>query len=112
MAFNLKEKCDESKNKEVWYGAKVNKEIKDVYLGLGYLEPGESGRKGGPSRGHEEIFYTLDGKIELIMKKKKTILKKGELLFIPNGNKIRINNLSERRVYFIIAGGHTKHHKH
>ena len=45
MALNLKEKCYESKKKEFFYGAKINKDIKDVYLGLGYLEPGESGRK-------------------------------------------------------------------
>jgi uncharacterized cupin superfamily protein len=112
MTFNLKEKCDTSRDKEFWYGAKTNKNIKDVYLGLGYLEPGESGRKGGPPRGHEEIIYSLDGKIEIKLKEEITILNEGELLFLPDGNKIHLKNLSENRAYFVVAGGHPKPHKH
>jgi quercetin dioxygenase-like cupin family protein len=112
MSFNLKEKSNSSKDKEFWYGAMVNKNIQDVYLGLGFLESGEEGRKGGPPRGHEEIIYSLDGQIEIITKESSTILNEGELLFLPDGTKIKIKNLSEKKVQFIVAGGHTKHHKH
>ncbi len=112
MTFNLKEKVDSSKEKEFWYGAMVNKNIKDVYLGLGFLDQGESGRKGGPPHGHEEIIYVIKGKIEISTKESSTILNEGELLFLPDGTGITIKNLSEKRVQFIVAGGHTKHHKH
>ena len=112
MVFNLKEKVDSSKDKEFWYGAMVNHNIVDVYMGLGYLEPGEEGRKGGPPRGHEEIIYSLDGQIEINTKDSSTILNEGDLLFLPDATKIKLKNLSEKKVQFIVAGGHTKHHKH
>lgn len=112
MALNLKEKCDQSKNREFFYGAKINKDIKDVYLGLGYLEPGETGRKQGPGRGHEELLYAVDGQIEVTIKKEISILNEGEIYFIPDGSKVKLRNILDKRVHFMIAGGHTTPHRH
>ncbi len=112
IKYNLKEKCHNSKDKEFFYGAKINKDIKDVYLGLCYLESGESGRNIGPGRGHEEIIYSIDGKIQITFRDEEIILNEGEVFFIPDGLKVSLKNLIEKRTYFMIAGGHTKHHKH
>ena len=83
-----------------------------MYLGIGYLEPKESDRKEGPGRRHEELIYSLDGTIQVQMNDKEIILEEGEILFIPDGLKVRLTNLSKNRCYFMIAGGHTKQHKH
>jgi len=110
--FNLKENCINSRKKEFYYGAKFNKKIKDVYLGMGFLDPKEENRKVGPSRKHEEILLVVSGKIKIASKNAELILDEGEVYFMPDGQKIKLNNLTEQRSYFIIAGGHTKHHKH
>lgn len=112
MTINLKERCLDSKNKEFYYGGKLNKDIKDVYLGMGVLEPDSKERKIGPPRHHEEILYCSNGKIEISDKVEKTILQEGEVYFMPDGKKIKIRNLSHKKVYYIIAGGHTKFHTH
>lgn len=112
MIFNLKEKCHESSKKEFFYGAKINREIKDVYLGLCFLEPEELNRKVGPGKGHEELLYLMSGQIQVNTKDKEITLNEGEVFFIPDGLKVFLKNLTDERSYFIIAGGHTKHHKH
>ena len=110
--MNLKEKCLDSKNKEFFYGAKINKAIQDVYLGLCFLEPGESKRKVGPGKGHEEILFLTEGKIQVSINDTDITLNEGEVYFISDGSKAILKNLTERRCYFIIAGGHTKRHAH
>ncbi|MHA1343021.1 MAG: hypothetical protein ACTSQG_03490 [Promethearchaeota archaeon] len=110
--LNLKKKCQDSKNKEFFYGAKINKDIKDAYIGLCFLEPQECNRKVGPGRGHEEILYLINGKIEISLKNEKITLNEGYVYFIPDGLKIKLKNLKKEKCYFIISGGHTKHHKH
>ena len=112
MVLNLKEKCNQSKDREFFYGAKINKAIKDVYLGLGYLESGESGRKQGPGNGHEELLYAVDGQLEITIKKEIFTLNEGEIYFIPDGSKVKLRNTLDKRVYFMIAGGHTTPHRH
>lgn len=112
MTFNLKEKCHQSKKNEFYYGAKLNKDIKDVYLGMGFLNPEAKERKIGPPRHHEEILYCNNGSIEIKHKEEVIILREGEVYFMPNGEKIKIRNLTDKRVYYIIAGGHTKSHSH
>jgi mannose-6-phosphate isomerase class I len=113
MKFNLKERCHDSRKKEFFYGAKINPDIQDAYLGLCYLDPNERKRKIGPGRGHEEILLIINGKAEIIFKKEENLqLEEGEVYHIPNGKKLRLNNLTNEKVYFVIAGGHTKHHHH
>lgn len=112
MNFNLKEKCHDSKDREFFYGAKINKDILDCYLGLCFLEPGEEGRKAGPGRGHEEIIYIMNGKLQMTIKKEDVVLSEGEVYFIPDGTKVRLNNLSDEKTYFVISGGHVKQHAH
>ncbi|HUX99514.1 MAG TPA: cupin domain-containing protein [Candidatus Deferrimicrobium sp.] len=111
MVFKLKEKCLKSQNKEVYYGAILNKEIQDVYLGMSILEPGES-RTEGPGKGHEEIFYVLEGQLKIIINDREIILNEGEAYFIPNGFKNTVTNLSSKRSYLIMAGGHPQAHSH
>ena len=112
MILNLQEKCLASKNREFFYGAKINKAIQDVYLGSCFLEPGESKRKVGPGKGHEEILFLTEGKIKISVNDDNVVLTAGEVYFIPNGLKAILENLTEKRCYFIIAGGHTKRHAH
>jgi len=112
MKFNLKKKCIDCGKKEFYYGAKLNKEIKDTYLGMGFLDPNEEKRKIGPGRHHEEILCILNGKVQVRSKKDEEILDKGEVYFMEDGKKIRLKNLTDKRAYFVIAGGHTKHHHH
>lgn len=112
MNFNLKEKCESTSAQEFFYGAMVNHDIQDVYLGLCYLEPNESDRKTGPGKGHEEIFYLLEGEIEIILHDEKTVLKAGEVFHIPEGHKVKLTNLTSNRVYIVVAGGHPKQHSH
>ena len=112
MIYNLKEKCHESSDKEFFYGAKINKNIKDVYLGLGFLDPNESDRIEGPGEGHEEILYLVDGQIQIVTPSEKFTLQEGQTYFISDGLKVYLNNLTDKRCYFIIAGGHTVHHSH
>ena len=112
MIINLQEKCLASKNKEFFYGAKLNKAIQDVYLGSCFLEPGESKRKVGPGKGHEEILFLTEGKIKISVKNDDVVLNAGEVYFIPDGSKALLENLTENRCYFIIAGGHTQRHSH
>lgn len=112
LKFNLKDNCINCGKKEFYYGAKLNKNIKDVYLGMGFLEPNEANRKVGPGRKHEEILLLINGKIQVVSKDEEIILNEGELYFMPDGQKIRLHNLTNEKCYFVIAGGHTKHHKH
>jgi len=112
MIFNLNEKCLNSKKKEFYYGAKLNKNIKDVYLGVGFLEGGEKDLKIGPGRGHEEILYIVKGKAEVKFKDSQYLLNEGELIFLPDNLKARLSNLTRERCQFVIAGGHTKFHGH
>ena len=112
MNFKLLEKCLDAKKSEFYYGAKINKQIKDVYFGIGFLEPGEEKRKIGPGRGHEEILYLQEGKIEVEIENNTLILNKGELLYIPDKSKVILKNLAEKKSQFMIAGGHVKYHKH
>lgn len=112
LTFNLRDKCHESKDKEFFYGAKINKEIKDVYFGLCFLDPNEENRKAGPGRGHEELLYVMNGKMQIEFKKEEIILNEGEVFFIPDGQKVRLKNLTDRKCDFAIAGGHVKQHAH
>lgn len=112
MKFNLKKECIESGKKEFYYGAKLNKKIKDTYLGMGYLEPQEENRIIGPGRHHEEILCLLNGKIKISSNNEEETLREGEVYFMEDGTKIRLMNLTDIRAYFVIAGGHTKHHHH
>jgi mannose-6-phosphate isomerase-like protein (cupin superfamily) len=112
IILNLKEKCLASNKKEFFYGAKINKAIQDVYLGLCFLEPGESKRKVGPGKGHEEILYLMEGQIQISINNNEILLNQGEIFFIPDGSKALLKNLTKNSVQFIIAGGHTKHHSH
>ena len=112
MSFNLKNKCESSKDREFFYGAKLNKDIKDVYMGYCFLHPGEADRKVGPGRGHEELLYLINGKIEIIVKDQKILMNEGDIYYIPDGLKVRLKNISDERVNFMVAGGHTKPHKH
>ena len=112
MKFNLDENVEKAKEKEFYYGAKINKEIVDVYLGKGYIEPNET-RKLGPGRGHEEILYILNGTVKVNIKDlDEVMLNEGELIHIPNKSKAIVSNLSDKKVFYIIAGGHTKLHRH
>ncbi|TFF96990.1 MAG: hypothetical protein EU547_05655 [Promethearchaeota archaeon] len=112
MIINLKEECHKAKKKEFYYGAKLNKKIKDVYLGMGFLEPNSKERKIGPPRHHEEILYCSNGKLEIIQKGESIILNEGEVYFMSDGKKIKVRNSTDSKVYYIIAGGHTKFHSH
>ncbi len=112
MKFNLKDNCINCGKKEFYYGPKLNKNIKGVYLGMGFLGPKEENRKVGPGRKHKEIILVVNGKIKIISKNAEIVLEEGEVYFIPDGQKIRLSNLVKQRSYFIIAGGHTKHHSH
>lgn len=112
LKFNLDEKLEQAKDKEFYYGAKINKEIVDVYLGKGYIAPKDT-RKLGPGRGHEEILYILKGQVMVNIKnREEIILNEGELIHLPNNLKAQVTNLSDSNVQYIIAGGHTKLHKH
>jgi len=112
MKFNLKKRCIESGKKEFYYGAKLNKMIQDTYLGMGFLEPNEEKRKVGPGRHHEEIICILNGKVQVSSKNGEELLNEGEVYFMEDGKKIRLKNLKDERAFFVIAGGHTKHHSH
>jgi len=107
----LKEKCDESPEKEIFYGAILNPEIKDAYIGLGFLDPKES-RIEGPGKGHEEILYVTEGKIKIKIEDEEFILNEGETYHLADGLKVTVTNLAPKRSYFVTAGGHTKVHSH
>lgn len=112
MIFNLKDQCENSKSKECYYGAKLNKAIEDCYIGYGILEPGEQNRKIGPGRGHEEILFILKGSAKIYTKEEEFPLQEGEVYHLGDGKKLRISNLTNDKIEFIIAGGHTKFHSH
>ncbi len=110
--FNLKKKVGESINKEFYYGAKINKNIIDVYIGMGYLEARETNKKIGPSRNHEEILYLSEGQVKLEIKNEELIMSEGEVFYMPDGQRISISNLTDKKIHYMIAGGHTELHKH
>ena len=93
MSFNLKDKCESSKDREFFYGAKINKAIKDVYMGYCFLNPGEAERKVGPGRGHEELLYLFNGKIVIIVKDQEIVMNEGEIYHIPDGLKVKLKNV-------------------
>jgi ethanolamine utilization protein EutQ (cupin superfamily) len=112
MIFKLKDKVLKSPNKEVFYGNIANNEIKDVYLGLGYLDSGEE-RKFSPGIGHEEIIYLISGEIEINIKGEDAILNGGEAIHLSGTTQISMKNITDDRVFFITAGGHIEdHHSH
>ncbi|TFF86319.1 MAG: hypothetical protein EU551_01855 [Promethearchaeota archaeon] len=112
MIFKLKETVLKSPNKEVFYGNIINNDIKDVYLGLGYLDSGEE-RKFSPGAGHEEIIYLIAGKININLKEEDMILNGGEAIHLSGTTQISMKNETGERVFFITAGGHIEdHHSH
>ena len=110
MIVNLIEGCLNSRKKEFYYGALMNKDIKDVYLGYGLLDPNEK-REYGPGDHHEEIIMPLNGEIILHLADVK-ILKKGDAFFLKEGLKLKIENKTQEQVFFVIAGGHPVPHHH
>ena len=54
----------------------------------------------------------MDGQIEVTIKKEIFILNEGEIYFIPDGSKVKLRNVLDKRVQFMIAGGHTPPHRH
>ncbi|MBD3226632.1 MAG: hypothetical protein GF329_00455 [Candidatus Lokiarchaeota archaeon] len=111
MIFKLKEKCLESPEKEFFYGNIANNDIKNVYLGLGYLDANED-RSFAPGKGHEEILYLFEGEIEIKFEKEKILLNAGEAFHASGSEMINITNLTDGRIFFVIAGGHTEPHAH
>jgi len=111
MIVNLIENCMKSEKKEFYYGALMNREIKDVYLGYGYLDPNEE-RDFGPGENHEEIIMPINGEMVLSLPDSKISLKKGDAYFLKAGIKIKIGNLTNERLNFVIAGGHPVQHEH
>ena len=111
LIVNLIKKCKNSTNKEFYYGALLNREIKDVYLGYGYLDPFKS-RVFGPGEGHEEIIMVLNGELNMKYPKNEIILKKGDAYFLKEGLKITIENSTDEQVFYVIAGGHPTPHMH
>ncbi|MHA1253706.1 MAG: cupin domain-containing protein [Candidatus Helarchaeota archaeon] len=109
MIFKLKEKCLESSKKEFFYGNIVNKDIVDVYLGLGYLDAGET-RAFCPGKGHEEIIYLMNGQIEIVIEGQEFKFKEGEAVHLSGTTEIKMINNSDDRIFFITAGGHTEPH--
>ncbi|MFX0133740.1 MAG: hypothetical protein ACFFDN_08855 [Candidatus Hodarchaeota archaeon] len=111
MIVNLIERCEGSLKKEFYYGALMNKEIKDVYLGYAYLEPKEN-RDYITGENHEEIIMPLNGEMKLRISENEIILKKGDAYFLRDGLKLKIENLTDAKVSFVIAGGHPVPHSH
>ncbi|MHA1265510.1 MAG: hypothetical protein ACTSRS_09770 [Candidatus Helarchaeota archaeon] len=87
-------------------------EIQDVYLALCYLEAAEEDRIIGPPAGHEEILFLLEGKLRVTLKDKIFEMNKGEVCHLSDGQKATLKNLTAKKIYFIIAGGHTIKHSH
>ncbi|NVM56158.1 MAG: cupin domain-containing protein [Candidatus Helarchaeota archaeon] len=112
MIFKLKEKCDAASKREFFYGALINHDIQDVYIGLGFLEPEESNRKTGPGKGHEEIIYLMDGQMKAKLEDEEMIMNEGDAIFVPDGHKVLLTNLTKKKIYFVVAGGHTVRHSH
>ncbi|MCP4764374.1 MAG: cupin domain-containing protein [archaeon] len=110
MIFNLREKCENSTKREYFYGRMQNSKIKDVYLGLCYLDPDESGRKAGAGKGHEEILYLPKGKILINEEDKEIVVNEGEAYFFPEGSHVLLKNLTKEKICLVVAGGHPKPH--
>ncbi|MHA1784450.1 MAG: hypothetical protein ACTSVY_07265 [Candidatus Helarchaeota archaeon] len=111
MKVNLFKECKQSKNNEFYYGTLLNKEIKDVYLGCGFLSPREQ-KVIGPGGGHEEIILLLDGEMMMSFPKKDYLMKSGDAVHLPDGLKVEIENLTDKEIKFVIAGGHVSIHSH
>ncbi|NHI92396.1 MAG: cupin domain-containing protein [Candidatus Lokiarchaeota archaeon] len=112
LKINIIEECEKSKNKEFYYGALINKKIEDVYIGYGYLEPKERRDNFGPGKGHEEIILLLNGEMMMCFQDEDVMMKKGDSVHIPSGLKVEIENLTNNKLEFVVAGGHTVQHVH
>lgn len=112
MIIDILEKCHAASEKEFFYGALLNKNIQDTYLGVGFLEPGEKEKKTGPGKGHEEIIYIINGEIDITGLEQNVSLKKGEAFFLADGTSAKLSNKTDERCYYVIAGGHTLQHSH
>ena len=102
MIINIVKKSLESAEREFYYGAKVNKKVKDAYLGYGFLDPKETNRKEGPKKGHEEIILLLEGEIKINFEDESIILKDGDAVHLPDGSSVTFDNLTDQKVSFII----------
>ncbi len=111
IKINIIEECKKSPKKEFYYGALLNNDIKDVYLGYAYLDPKEI-RDYTSGEAHEEIIMPLNGIMKLKIDGIEVILKKGDAFFLREGLKLKIENTTEEEVAFIIAGGHPVPHSH
>ncbi len=89
----------------------MNKEIKDVYMGYACMNPKEE-RNYITGENHEEIVMPINGEIKLKIDKDEITLKKGEAYFLRDGLKLKIENLIDEQVAFVIAGGHPVPHSH
>ena len=110
MKVNLFIEGNKSTNQEYYYGAMVNKNIKDVYMGYCFLKPKQR-KKIGPGKGHEEIIMLIEG-VMMFSSKEDIMMKKGDAIHIPEGTTIEVENLTDKDIYFVIAGGHPVPHSH
>ena len=90
----------------------MNKNIEDVYLGWATLGPKERKEKFGPPKGHEEIILLLDGEMMLSLHDEDVLMKKGDSVHLPNGHLVTIENLTDKKIDIIVAGGHPVPHSH
>ena len=76
----------------------------------GALQPGEGERLVRPGQGHEEILFAIDGPLVLHMNRGEMRLEQNHAAHIKEDESFHISNPSDKRVAYIMAGGHSRPH--
>lgn len=108
--FNLVEKTLNLENKEYVLGFQ-DTGSHACYMIYGILSPGEGGRLIKPGLGHEEIVFIACGEVK-ITGHFSAIVKEGQAFHIVGDSECFLENITDREVIYIIAGGHSEgaHH--
>ncbi len=102
--FDLQELAEESEGEYV-LGLK-DLHTHAVYIVYGFLEPGETGRKVLPGKGHEEILSITKGEVRVKTPDKTFKLKSGEAVHVKEDDEWTLENTGDETVFYVLAGGH------
>jgi mannose-6-phosphate isomerase-like protein (cupin superfamily) len=80
------------------------------YMIYGVLQPGERDREVRPGEGHEEIMCAVTGPIVMHQDTEEIRLEEGHAVHVKEDQRFTISNPTDRRVVYIMAGGHCRPH--
>lgn len=81
------------------------------YMIYGVMMPNEKGRELKAGKGHEELFFVVKGRFQ-VMGHYEGEIKEGQAIHLKGEETCRIANMTDDKAVYIMSGGHSEagHH--